>query len=141
MTTAVFGADPSDENAFGLELGETLSFAFNGRLADQTIEWQGGMEHRALNLTFGDAAEALTLAPNPAQDQTWLTFQLDRDAAVSVQVTDALGRVVMEQPLGTLTQGDQQHALSLLGMAPGVYEVAVISDGSVAATARLLMQK
>ncbi|MDB4796050.1 T9SS type A sorting domain-containing protein, partial [Flavobacteriales bacterium] len=141
MTTAVFGADPSDANAFGLELGETLSFAFNGRLADQTIEWQGGMEHRALNLTFGDAAEALTLAPNPAQDQTWLTFQLDRDAAVSVQVTDALGRVVMEQPLGTLTQGDQQHALSLLGMAPGVYEVAVISDGSVAATARLLMQK
>ena len=141
MTTAVFGADPSDENAFGLELGETLSFAFNGRLADQTIEWQGGMEHRGLNLTFGDAAEALTLAPNPAQDQTWLTFQLDRDAAVSVQVTDALGRVVMEQPLGTLTQGDQQHALSLLGMAPGVYEVAVMSDGSVAATARLLMQK
>jgi hypothetical protein len=141
MTTAVFGADPSDANAFGLELGETLSFAFNGRLADQTIEWQGGMEHRALNLTFGDAAEALTLAPNPAQDQTWLTFQLDRDAAVSVQVTDALGRVVIQQPLGTLTQGDQQHALSLLGMAPGVYEVAVMSDGSVAATARLLMQK
>ena len=141
MTTAVFGADPSDEAATGLQLGEELSFAYNGKLADQTITWEGGMEHRSLALTFSDVTEALTLSPNPAQATTQLTFELLSDASVNVQVSDATGRLVMDLPLGTLAEGAQQRTLSLSEFDAGVYEVSVVANGAVIGTTRLLKQK
>ena len=141
MTTAVFGADPSDEAATGLQLGEELSFAYNGKLADQIITWEGGMEHRSLALTFSDVTEALTLSPNPAQATTQLTFELLSDASVNIQVSDATGRLVMDLPLGTLTEGAQQCTLGLSQFDAGVYEVSVVADGAIIGTTRLLKQK
>lgn len=141
MTTAVFGADPSDEAATGLQLGEELSFAYNGKLADQTITWEGGMEHRSLALTFSDATEALTLSPNPAQATTQLTFELLSDASVNVQVSDATGRLVMDLPLGTFAEGPQQLTLGLSEFDAGVYEVSVVANGAVLGTTRLLKQQ
>ena len=141
MTTAVFGADPSDEVATGLQLGDELSFAYNGKLADQTITWEGGMEHRSLALTFSDVTEALTLSPNPAQATTQLTFELLSDASVNIQVSDATGRLVMDLPLGTLAEGAQQRTLGLSEFDAGVYEVSVVANGAVIGTTRLLKQK
>ena len=123
-----------DEAATGLQLGEELSFAYNGKLADQTITWEGGMEHRSLALTFSDATEALTLSPNPARATTQLTFELLSDASVNIQVSDATGRLVMDVPLGTLADG-------LNDFYARVYGLSVVANGAVIGTTRLLKQK
>ena len=141
MTTAVFGADPSETGAPGLQVGDELSFMFDGKLADQTIKWQGGMEYRSLDLTFANATEVLALIPNPAQAITQLSFELLAEASVTIQVSDAAGRLVMDLPLGTLAKGAHQRPLSLTSFEAGVYEVSVVADGVMIGSTRLLKQK
>lgn len=78
------------------------------------------------------AANATTLAPNPATNRTELSFDLLKASAVRVDVVDALGRVVATPANGTLTAGKQQVAINTADLAGGLYSVVIrTSEGSL----------
>ncbi|RYD53429.1 MAG: T9SS type A sorting domain-containing protein [Sphingobacteriales bacterium] len=75
---------------------------------------------------------SLSLVPNPATDQTKLTFKLSQKGTVNVQVVDNLGRMVANVVNGTLEAGMQTVMINTATLAAGVYNIVVNTDGSVA---------
>lgn len=73
---------------------------------------------------------AISLSPNPARDFTMINFHLNQSSKVDVQVIDALGRVVLDQPQGNLTTGSQQIRINTAELAGGLYMVKVSTENS-----------
>ncbi len=73
----------------------------------------------------------LNLYPNPAANQTKVTFNLNNESNVSVVVTDLTGKTVYTNNLGTLTNGSHNNvAINTEAFTSGVYYVTVSSNGS-----------
>ena len=70
----------------------------------------------------------LAAYPNPAQDQSLVRFNLNSNASVSVKLTDAMGRVVLEQVLANRPAGRQEISLDTKGISNGVYNLVLTSD-------------
>ena len=58
--------------------------------------------------------------PNPASSQLSLQQYFERNAKVSLRITDMSGRVVLHKELGKL-QGDQQIEVDIASLPPGTY--------------------
>ncbi len=80
------------------------------------------------------AAAGLRLFPNPATAETALELTLHQSTQVQVCLTDALGRVVREQPAQRLGGGAQRLALTTAGLPAGLYVVQVRLDGQLHTT-------
>ncbi len=79
------------------------------------------------------AAQAATLAPNPATAQTLLSFELARPSVVRVEIVDALGRIVATPAAGPLSAGSQQVTIGTAALPTGLYQVVVhTADGTFA---------
>ena len=70
----------------------------------------------------------LAAYPNPAQDQSMVRFNLNSNASVSVKLTDAMGRVVLEQVLANRPAGRHEISLDTKGISNGVYNLVLTSD-------------
>jgi len=70
----------------------------------------------------------LAAYPNPAQDQSMVRFNLNSNASVSVKLTDAMGRVVLEQVLANRQAGRHEISLDTKGISNGVYNLVLTSD-------------
>ena len=78
------------------------------------------------------AASATTLAPNPATNRAELSFELLKNAAVRVDVVDALGRTVATPANGNLAAGMQHVAINTADLAGGIYSVTIrTAEGSL----------
>ncbi len=80
-------------------------------------------------------AERVSLSawPNPFGARLSVGFSLAVPGAVSVEVLDVLGRVVLREGAGVLGAGRHEVALDGRGLAPGLYVVQVhMSTGAVA---------
>lgn len=81
-----------------------------------------------------------TAYPNPASGPVNLSIA-DTDVAVrGLELLDATGRVVMQQPLVARQATELPGAFSTDGLAPGVYHVRLIGERSVLGTQRLVVQ-
>ena len=140
MTTAVYGKDETLQFGDGLEEGEEMNFMLNGRLANESITWSGGMEHKVINLSFSDEFSACTLSPNPAQNTVQLAFNLVVESEVTISIHDASGRLVQEQFYGAYAAGHNEVQVSLDGLAPGAYEVSASDSRNRLHSAMLLLQ-
>ncbi|QKG51714.1 alpha-amylase family glycosyl hydrolase [Hymenobacter sp. BRD67] len=81
----------------------------------------------------------LSLAPNPAAGTTTLAYELPAAATTTVTVQNLLGQTVRQLAPARQTAGAQAQALSLQGLAPGMYLVK-LQAGDLTQTARLLVQ-
>ena len=95
-----------------------------------------GLDQRSGSLEGGGASHAtslendrLTIAPNPFQERTTLSYLLDAPAMVQLQVST-------EQGLHLATLRNQQHDAGAYSMtwdtqdlAPGIYYVSLFADG------------
>jgi hypothetical protein len=70
----------------------------------------------------------LAAYPNPAQEQSVVRFNLNSNASVSVKLTDAMGRVVLEQVLANRPAGRHEISLDTKGISNGVYNLVLTSD-------------
>ena len=70
----------------------------------------------------------LAVSPNPTVGELNVNLQLDRAAAVTVDLVDATGRVVRPLFRGPLGVGNQRLSLTAAGVAPGLYFLRV-GDG------------
>ena len=141
MTTAIFGTDPSSAAAWGLAPGDELRFAFDGKLADQTLSYEGAMAHKALDLTFTDGSPALTVWPNPARSEVQVQFNLAKNEdVVFLIIRDVLGRQVGSRMLQDLSPGPHTHLFDLTGLTAGYYDLSVEGNGLYLAYKLVLAQ-
>lgn len=78
--------------------------------------------------------------PNPTQDLLHVGGNLRGQAAIAVQVMDALGRVVQEQQI-TLRDGDETVTVGVSNLARGSYIVRLSgTDGGLLGTARFMKE-
>lgn len=77
-------------------------------------------DNRANELPTG--FEIIDNYPNPFNPTTTIRFNIAERADVSLQVIDVLGRVVMQQNVGTVSAGmNQQYTLDASRLASGMY--------------------
>ncbi len=78
-----------------------------------------GMPVSIQELASGDVG--LMVAPNPAEGEAWVMFDLDRNEQVSLDLYDVLGRTVMQLHHGTMGAGAQRLPLPVEGLQSGMY--------------------
>lgn len=86
-----------------------------------------------------DATNTLGLGqnvPNPANGTTFIPFEVKEAGAVSFQLRDVTGKLVMEQFLGNRAPGVYRHDVSTEVLPEGVY-FYTLSVGTVRATKRM----
>lgn len=87
-----------------------------------------------LTNTFG-----MNVYPNPANANTTVSFELNNEAEVAVNVTDLAGKVVFSQNLGTVA-GAQNVTMNTESLTNGVYMVNLSVNGTVS-TQKLVVRK
>ena len=90
----------------------------------------------------GNVASGLNhvdLYPNPARTHTNLVFSLDEAASVSINVVDALGKVVYTKS-EKMNSGKQSLIIATDNFAAGIYNVSIATEKGVE-TQRLTVAK
>jgi pullulanase/glycogen debranching enzyme len=81
----------------------------------------------------------LSLVPNPAAGATTVAYELPTGATATIALQNVLGQTVRQLAPARQAAGAQAQALSLQGLAPGVYLVR-LQAGELTQTTRLLVQ-
>jgi hypothetical protein len=81
--------------------------------------WGAGVQPGTANLTL----EGINAYPNPAVNQTKLTYSLGNTAAVKISVKDMTGREVLQVMNEEKTAGQYEENLDLSALKTGVYLV------------------
>ena len=137
MTTALHGDDPATSALEGLTPGTELQFRHEGRLANESITWQGDMRLTKLDLHFGGLA--LALFPNPVTEGATVTLDLPQAGALTLAVYGAQGQRVKEQVLAA-SKGVNTIAWSMGDLAPGVYQLQARMHGKTAGSIEFLVK-
>ncbi len=130
-TTTVFGYDDLTQANPELRIGDELFFALDGRLADQTVAFQGTGGIAQLELTFPattsvgplDNGSSIAVYPNPFHDRLSVDLPLGIAGRLHVSLIDARGRVVASESIDnpTSTQGVQTITLTTRDVPIGMY--------------------
>lgn len=78
--------------------------------------------------TFTGAPSSINLFPNPAAENVKLSFTLEEQAEVSVNIYDALGQLIRAENKGAYAAGKQEIAISIEMLANGMYVVELVAD-------------
>lgn len=76
------------------------------------------------------AASSMSIFPNPANNEANLTFTLKNAAKVSIEVLDAVGRVVYTVPAEQMSAGANKVVIPVGSFANGVYNAVITSDNA-----------
>ena len=79
--------------------------------------------------------------PNPARGAVTVPVRLPAPARATVEVVDALGRVVQRGTPAALGAGAHRVRLDVGALPPGVYALRLDADGAAAATRRLTVAR
>ena len=71
--------------------------------------------------------------PNPSNDKATISYQLNSDAKVSIQVIDVLGKIIYQKPSVTQSAGDYSDVISKneLNMSNGIYFVKLLINNKI----------
>jgi hypothetical protein len=81
-----------------------------------------------------------TAYPNPANGAVNLSFGDTDHGTRTLELMDATGRIVRQQPLLQQHSAEVLSAFNTAGLAPGVYHLRLIGENSVLGTQRLVVQ-
>ncbi len=76
--------------------------------------------------------QPFTLYPNPASDNFYIAFNFQDETSASIEVIDAMGKLVRQESLGDA--GNQHYAVPVDALRPGVYVVRVRTSTQVWST-------
>lgn len=85
------------------------------------------------------AGMSLLAYPNPAGDQTTLSFDLPAQSQPQITVSDLVGRVQFEKQYPMLTEGKYELPMNTADWAPGVYVISLQNKGHLL-TRKLVIQ-
>lgn len=89
----------------------------------------------------GDELRAFGNVPNPFSAETTLRYSLPRASDVTIEVFDALGRLVRTVNVGAQAAGSQTATLKAAGLSAGVYVYRVRLDDGTSTTGRMLVAR
>ena len=69
--------------------------------------------------------------PNPSHDKATLGFVADKTGEISIQVCDVTGRVMMNLPAESVSEGVHAFGLDVTGMPSGVYFAYLHTSGTM----------
>jgi hypothetical protein len=141
MTTALFGDDPSTDAIEGLQVGEELHFEIHGQRAEQSLVYSGQMDIKHLELTFGISEAGIadiTVFPNPFEQSLQFSGTADATGELSIQLTDAQGRIVAKRAITEVTSGAWNVNWTVPTLAPGSYTCTVAVNGKRLSTIPLM---
>lgn len=136
----------TDEIRFGLAQntfeGTVLGFTADG--AGFQLTSPSAVMIRLLDDPSASVAElsnefGMSVYPNPTNTNTTVSFDLNNEATVAVNVTDLSGKVVFTTTLGTVN-GSQNVTIDTQSLTNGVYMVNLSVDGAVS-TQKLVVRK
>ena len=144
------GFIPDGSNPFIIANAETNSLPITSKL-EQSSLLTSGNEPSSLTLSKKQneyllqqlhTVDLLT-APNPAESQMGVRFRLPENATVTVELYDALQRVILA-PLQsvTLTEGEHDYTLPVGTCSAGAYSLrvkAVLANGKLLFVQRPIM--
>ena len=81
----------------------------------------------------------MALTPNPADDMARLSFNIEQEADVQVQIVSLDGKVIENRDLGTIGSGNKVQEIDVRNLNTGMYMVKLIA-GKQAATLRLIVR-
>jgi len=112
--------------------GSNMVLKFTGTSAYGNLCWMTNLSLTATNASVKalNAADFISVAPNPAKDMTYVNMTVNESTTVKVEVYDAVGRVVATVSQD-LTVGAQKIAVSTSDLVPGLYYVKISSNGNV----------
>jgi len=82
---------------------------------------------------------SVKLYPNPAIDKATISFNLEKQTKIAVQLMDANGNIVLKQASKTFDKGEQQIMLSVSKLQRGIYQLNLLSGGDVLGNTRLVI--
>ncbi|MFM8472513.1 MAG: T9SS type A sorting domain-containing protein [Candidatus Kapaibacterium sp.] len=115
--TATNTGETTDSLGFGTECG----FRFRTMVKGAT---EGATNVRDEGATIV-RTDILGLSPNPARDQTVMTYMVEQRGDIVVSVVDVTGRTVARFAQGMQDAGTHSVTLSTSGMVAGAYSVAL----------------
>ena len=80
----------------------------------------------------------VSLYPNPVSSQATVSFELNENCNVSYQVFDMTGRMVMNQNMGRMTEGEHQINLNAENLSAGSY-ILRLNQGANNASVKFLV--
>lgn len=118
----------------GLEKGKTYharSYAYNdrGRVYGNDIEFTASLTS-GIDETVGNLNEFLVY-PNPAKERAIVSFSLESQERVTLQITDLAGREVLIRGNESFPQGVHQMNLDLTSLKSGIYICRLITGREV----------
>lgn len=81
----------------------------------------------------------MSLTPNPASDVAKLSFDLQKEAQIQIEIISLDGQVLNRQNLGSLSSGTYSEALDVQNLNAGMYMVKLVANQQ-AATMRLIVK-
>ncbi len=100
----------------------------------KSSQWIGGPGGVGMQDISSDDVQFIAF-PNPANDAFTLTMNATVPTVATAEVTNAAGQLVMTQRIS-----GNQASVNVHGLAPGVYQLRVISSEGVLGTRRLVVQ-
>ena len=90
------------------------------------------LQHQGASVVENNAVETnVSMYPNPVRNAATISFDLNAEAAVSYQVYDMMGRMVMTQTLGSYAEGSHAINVDMSELASGSYVLSVNAGGKV----------
>jgi hypothetical protein len=93
----------------------------------------------SLNSVEQTATTNVDLYPNPAQNQTTLSYTLSSSSNVTLNIFDMNGRLISSLEKGRQAAGLHTQEISLSGLEKGVYMIQIITNQTSEA-AKLIVQ-
>lgn len=76
--------------------------------------------------------DLLAIAPNPFNQNATLTYSVEKAGTVNIQIMDMAGRTLQVQQLSAVTPGSHELELRANDFAPGMYQVIMTTETSIA---------
>jgi hypothetical protein len=108
-------------------------FAFHHNAFDMDVLWIDEIKIVEATAGIAETANGISFVqniPNPAKDQTVISYQLNNSANVSLQVNDITGREVFATNFGVQSAGANQYTLNTSAFAPGIYVYTLMVNNS-----------
>ncbi len=151
LITVATDGGPGDDLVVGrggLSAPHTTYFYDGVGSASQPIGWYYLTSTPMVRMNFSadagikqnDNTFGLNLYPNPANNQTNVSFKLNNETNVAITMTDLTGKTVYTNNLGTMNSGSHNTTINTDSLSNGVYMVNVVTNGTTS-TKKLIVRK
>lgn len=90
---------------------------------------------------FVNGAKLMQNMPNPASANTTITYQLEKNASVALNVYDVTGKVVASQVIGEEAAGTHNIDFNTANLAAGIYHYALTVDNAKSTAMKMVVIK